>query len=308
MIRNATYNEVVKAISDIGGYISDETSRASMTDRSIVVEWDNNVAAVIPVFINEGLACHMDGTSIIPYYNEPLVVDDVLSMITDWLCGLLKSGDARAIKILPGDRMLRLLQSYPFLAIEDNTRLYGYYDLTTKRSNAWGSIRRRYKSRINSGARELQRTVYGQEAHVGQDVIDFLLGGKEILGYDLTNSAVEEYLARIENGSARLFVYRNKEQLAGVVGIGEWKKFAAQGHYFYDIGAYNQRISLPLHYCLYDAINYHRDDENSLRVYLLHGVPIQRPDNESKLSNIDFFKRGFCTHFFIRDYKVLSLA
>jgi len=308
MISNVTFGQAVKAISNIGGYIFEEASSPEMRDRSIIVKRGDCVAAVIPVFIRQGIACHIDGTSIIPYYNDALIDEDILITITDWLCRLLEDGDAKAIKILPGEAMLRLFQNKPFLAIEDNVRLYGYYDLTLDRSDAWSSIRRRYKSRINRGAKVLRRTVYGHGVDVAEDVIDFLLGGPGLLGYDLTASAVENYLARVEKGSALLFEYRKDERIVGIVGIGEWKKFAERGHYYYDIGAYDHHTLLPLHYCLYDAITYHRDMKSGSRVYLLHGIPLQRPKCELKLSNIDFFKKGFCTHFFTRDYKILSMA
>ena len=63
-----------------------------------------------------------------------------------------------------------------------------------------------------------------------------------------------------------------------------------------------------MHFCLYGAISYYQKNNLADRIFLLHGVPLLRSDDQNKLSSIDFYKMGYCSHKFIHPYKFVTLA
>jgi hypothetical protein len=303
---NTTFREAKETISKLGGYVQAE-SGVDCEDKSFFILRDGKVVGVMPVFVINGTACLHDATSIIPYYGNEQFKAGVNEAICEWANYVLCHGDARSIKILASDSLLAAFSQRPELVVSDNTRLYGYFDLCRERDALWGSIRKSYRSLIRKGERNFSRTAYAGRDPVHPAVIDFLVASPHTqFRYDLDR--VSDHVEKTSNNEGTLSAYWLESRVVGVVGIASWHKFAALGDHFYEIGAYDHSCGIPTHYCLYDALSYYQSNRLGNRVFLLHGVPAERPESQSKLRNIDFYKLGYCSDTFTRPYKVVTLA
>ena len=302
-----TFGEAKEAISKLGGYIQREAKVVDGEDKSFFIMHDGEIAGVMPVFVINGTACLHDATSIIPYYGNGQLKASVNETICEWANCLLCNGDARSIKILVNDSLLAAFSRRPELVVSDNSRMYGYFDLRRQGVEVWRSIRKSYRSLIRKGERTFSRTAYAGKDLVDPTVIDFLVASPHTqFRYDLDR--VRDHIEKAANNEATLLAYWLESRIVGVVGIASWHKFAAVGDHFYEIGAYDHSCGIPTHFCLYDALTYYQSNRLGNRVFLLHGVPTERPENQSKLGNIDFYKMGYCTDTFTHPYKVVTLA
>jgi hypothetical protein len=305
--RGTTFGEAKQAISRLGAYVQAKAAAVDGEDKSFLIISEGEVVGVMPVFVVNGTACLHDGTSIVPCYRDELAKAGVNEAICAWVSDALRHGDARSIKILPEDSLLATLSGRSELVLSDNARIYGYVDLRLQSAAIWQSIRKSYRSLIRKGERCFGRTVYFGKDPVDPAVIDFLVASPHSqFRYDLNR--VRDHIAKIADNQATLLAYWLESRVVGVVGIGSWDKFAAAGDHFYELGAYDHHCGIPTHFCLYDALSYYQSNRLGNRVYLLHGVPTERPESQSKLRNIDFYKQGYCSNTFTRPYKVVTLA
>ena len=304
---STTFGEAKEAIAKLGGYIQGEPQAAAGQDKSFLIIHDGQVVAVMPVFIINGTACFFDATSIVPYYADEQLAASVDETICEWANHILCNGDARAIKILAADSLLAAFSRRPEIVVSDNTRIYGYFDLRRESPALWRSIRKSYRSLIRTGERSLRRTVFAGKDLVDPAVANFLVASAHTqFRYDLDR--VRDHIEKTARNEAALFAYRLESRVVGVVGIASWRKFSAVGDHFYEMGAYDHSCGVPTHFCLFDALSYYQSNRLGNRVFLLHGVPTERPEYQSKLRNIDFYKLGYCSDTFTRPYKVVTLA
>jgi len=280
----------------------------SRVDISLAVYVNNKIAATLPAYLNleRGIVGNHEGYSVMPYFSADPPSEVALSAITTWLQFHLNRKSGIIIKLLAEQSLLGALNSMSGIRVMDNTRLYGYYDLNISTEEAWSCIRRRDRTKINKG-RCLTRKIYTKSAEITLSCLRHLLCRKT-LGYTVNRHLLKNYIATMQDRHARIFEYHLDDKVVGVVCISRWTKFNLYGDYFYDIGAYSHVTPIPLHFCLYDAMKYYHEQDLGSRVYLLHGTPLMRAENELKLKNIDFFKRGLCTHTFIRPYKNIQLV
>jgi hypothetical protein len=302
-----TFGEAKEAISRLGAYVQAKAVAVDGEDKSFFIVSEGEVVGIMPVFVVNGTACLHDGTSIIPHYCNEQSKACVNEAICEWVIDALRHGEARSIKILPDNSLLAALLGRPELVVSDNTRIYGYVDLSLQSATLWQSIRKSYRSLIRKGELRFDRTAYSGKDSVDPAVIDFLVASPHTqFRYDL--GRVRDHIAKMANNEATLLAYWLESRMVGVVGIVAWDKFAAIGDHFYELGAYDHYCGIPTHFCLYDALSYYQSNRLGNRVYLLHGVPTERPENQSKLRNIDFYKQGYCSDTFTRPYKVVTLA
>jgi hypothetical protein len=306
LLKKINYQSALMNIKGMGSYLSAELPSESIRDESFVVTEHDKISCVVPAFFINETACHLDGTSIIPNFDSAEPNKAVCQAICDWAKNILVNGQVKNIKMLMNRNLsLRFIEQNT-LFINDNTRLYGYFDLTKTKDESWRKIRRRYKSKINSGATNLQRFIHDGRTPLDNRIIEFLTN-EDLMGYPFDFAYLKIFLEQMKDREAFLFSYWYGKKVVGVVGIGIWKKFSPTGDFYYDIGAYDHTCPVPLHFCLYDALTHFQLNKIGSRIYLLHGIPLQRPDNQKKLSDIDFFKKGFCSDTFLRTYKIVSL-
>jgi hypothetical protein len=304
---STTFGEAKEVIAKLGGYIQGGAKVVAGEDKSFFIMHDGEVVGVMPVFVINGTACLHDATSIIPYYGNDRFKASVDEVICEWAKHLLYCGDVQSIKILVNDSLLAAFSRRPEIVVSDNTRIYGYFDLRCESVALWRSIRKSYRSLIHKGERRLSRTAYTGKDSVDPMVIDFLVASPDTqFRYELDR--VRNHIEKAANNEATLLAYWLESTVVGVVGIASWRKFAAVGDHFYEIGAYDHSCGVPTHFCLFDALSYYQSNNLGNRVFLLHGVPTERPENQSKLRNIDFYKMGYCSDAFTRPYKVVTLA
>lgn len=304
---STTFGEAREAISKLGGYIQGDAGVVDGEDKSFFIMHDEEVAGVMPVFIINGTACFYDTTSIIPHYGNEKLKASVDEAICDWADHVLSHGDARSIKILVNDSLSAALSRRADLVVTDNTRIYGYFDLRPQEVALWRSIRKSYRSLIHKGERNFSRTVYSGNDLIDPAVIDFLVASPHTqFRYDLDR--VRDHIEKAAGNEATLLAYWFESRVVGVVGIATWQKFAAVGDHFYEMGAYDHSCGIPTHFCLYDALSYYQSNRLGNRVFLLHGVPAERSEDQTKLRNIDFYKMGYCSDTFMRPYKIVTLA
>jgi len=280
----------------------------SHVDISLAAYVNDKLVAILPAYLNleKGIVGNREGYSVTPYFSADPPSDVALSAITTWLQFYLNRKSGLIVKLFAEQSLLGALNSMSGIRIMDNTRLYGYYDLKIGTDEAWSCIRRSARSEINKGSC-LTRKIYTKSSEISLSCLRHLLCRKT-LGYTVNRHLLRNYIATMQDRDARIFEYQLDDKVVGVVCISRWTKFNLYGDYFYDIGAYAQVAPIPLHFCLYDAMKYYHEQDLGSRVYLLHGTPLMRAENELKLKNIDFFKRGLCTHTFIRTYKNIQLV
>jgi hypothetical protein len=302
-----TFAAATGLISKLGGYVQEAPGPVDGQDESFRVTCDGEVVGVVPVFVMNGTACSHDATSIIPYYTNERFKGGVNETICEWASEILQPGEVRSIKIMTNEALLAALLCRPEFAVSDNTRLYGYFDLRLEKEALWHSIRRSYRSLIRKGERRLRRTEYAAKDPINPEIVDFLAASPRTqFRYELDR--IRHHIEKIGNNEAMLFAYWLESRLVGVVGIASWHKFAASGDYFYEMGAYDHSCGIPTHFCLYDALSYCQSNRLGNRVFLLHGVPRERPEDQAKLRNIDFYKLGYCSDTFTHPYKIVTLA
>jgi hypothetical protein len=303
-IRSTTFSAARDAILELGGYAHGEP-RADHEDKSFVILDGDAIAGVMPTFLVDGVACFYDTTSIIPFYASQELSRAVNATICEWARDLLERRAALSIKILTNDALLEALSRQREFAISDNTREYAWFDLRREPAALWSSIRKSYRSLIHAGERSLRRTVYAGGDSVDPQVLEFLTTSPHTARrYDFAE--VQVHLDRLKCGTGLLFAYSLESRVVGVVGIRLARKFSATGDHFYELAAYDNTSSVPVHFCLFDALNFYRTNQLGNRVFLLYGEPLKRPEHQAKLANIDFFKRGYCSDSFIRPYKTIT--
>jgi hypothetical protein len=305
-IRPTSFDEAREIILARGGYIYASSNQNPGVDRSFLVLHKGEIAGVVPAFFIDAAACFHDKTSIVPYYFcDDGLAADVSKAICEWAGHALRQ-DVRSIKILTNEALLAALSSKPDFSLQDNTRLYGYFDLRRDEETLWSLIRKKYKSRIRTGERNLATRRYTGADEVDPNVIEFFSSPQVRYQYD--EQRVLALLEKMKTGDAMLFACSFDSTIVGAVGIVSWQKFSERGDHFYELGAYDHSCDVPVLFCLYDALRHYQRNQLGDRIFLLHGVPPKRPEDESKLANIDYFKLGYCSDTFTRPYKVVTLV
>ena len=310
-IVNINYQRAVSEAAKLGHFVPIEIRKPIINDESILIVSDREVVCVLPLTYISGTACHFDETSIVPIISQAWVKCEKLYFtIVNWAKTILSEGCVNCIKILSNEFLSAAFGTEKALRTEDNTRIYGYFDLRRQEEELWSKIRRRYRSHINKGKTKLHRmfpNITDQQAT--GDLKAFLSSNLELIGHGLDVTYFNEHLRKCREGAGTLFSYLDSEgKLVGVVGIAKWAKFSPQGDHFYEIGGYDHRFEIPLHFCLYDAMSYYRDRNLGNRIFLLHGVPKKRSEYQVKLSTIDHFKTGLCSDLFERSYIIVRAA
>jgi hypothetical protein len=297
------FPQVRQMALDLGAYIAPGPEK-DPDDESFAVLQGDRLLCVVPCFVRQGIAGWHNGYSIIPIYstNEPGIRILVAQELLGRLVTLLQELRVQACKILTDQFLTKAIQRHPTLAVVDHPGVYGYFDLGMTPEEAWGRIRRSYRSLINRGERELVKEIFLESEQMPEEIIAFLLASE---GVDAAK--VELVCQRMSRAEEFLMAYRKDAEIIGVVGLAQWDTMAPQGDLHYDLGAYKHNASCPAHFCLYDAMCGFRGTRWK-RVFLLHGAPARRGPDPEKLAKLDFFKRGYCTHLFTHDYCTLSLA
>jgi hypothetical protein len=301
-ISNVSFAEARSKILAFNGYAPSGPD-TDIQDVSFILSKGGQTICVVPCFIRDGAVASHDGTSILPFYTT----DDVSSRMAAAdalmrrLIAYLENHDAQSCKILWDSEMNNAASKRNDIRIDDNTRTYGYYDLTKDNAEAWLHIRKSYRSLIRRGERELTRIELTSSNLYCPEINYFLLNSEGI-----NAETIDAVHSAIAKGEGRLFVWRAAAKIIGIVGMTKWEKFSPTGDLFYTLGAYDHHGSCPANFCLYDALLAHKNTEWK-RIFILHGTPTDRGPG-SKLGDIDFFKRGYCTDFFTHDYKILYLS
>lgn len=277
-----------------------------LEDVSFTVYKGSELVLFFPCFVLDGIAGWHDGTSTVPLFAPDIdfeTLREAAGLVRGRVDELLHRPDVTQLKILCTDRLPS--EIFDHLDIEDNSRFYGYIDLTLSSQEIRHDLRKSYRSLINKGAAIFERKIYWTPAQLPESVTHFIRQSRGI-----TDEVYYGMIYRLSQASSAVFSYSMEGQIVGVIEICAWNKFSSFADLLYSIGAFNYEIEIPKHFCLFDAALYFKDQPHFRKCYILNASRRHRDindKNQAKLAEIDFFKRGFCNQVFTRSYKVLRL-
>jgi hypothetical protein len=276
-------------------------------DLSFSVYCGNNMIVHVPCFIINKTAGWHDGTSSVPMFSpheSAETIAEASRLVVEQLHKILQMPDVSEIKLLSSDKLPE--SAFDCLSVTDNSRYYGYIDLTLSDSEIWRHLRKSYHSLINTGKRSFERRIYSNPVQLPRSVKEFIKNSRGMI-----DETFYGMLYRLSQASSAVFIYLAGGEIAAAIEVCSWNKFSSSGDFLYSVGAYNYEVTIPTHFCLYDSAIYFKDRSLSSRFYVMNASRCNRDlsdENQAKLAQIDFFKRGFCTNVFTRTYKTLRLG
>ena len=274
-------------------------------DVSFSVYQNDDLIMYFPCFILDGVAGWCDGTSSVPIFAPEInsnSINEIAEIVNERMKKILYMQGVHQLKMLCCDTLKE--DAFGDFNISDNSRYYGYIDLTLSKDEIWKHFRKSYQSLINKGAKLLHRKEYYSVTPLPSSIIDFLHKSRGI-----TDEIIYGIICRLAQSKSIVFAYFRGSEIAAVIEILSWNKFSEYGDLVYYVGAYNYDLDVPKHFCLFDAALFFKEKYQFSKFYIINASRCNRDmsdPNQKKLSNIDFFKRGFCTHIFTRSYKTLS--
>jgi hypothetical protein len=276
-------------------------------DISFSVYNGNNMIVHVPCFIIDKTAGWHDGTSSVPMFSPHENAETIAAasrLVVEQLHKILHMPDVSEIKVLSSEKLPE--SAFDCLSVTDNSRYYGYIDLTLSDTEIWRHLRKSYHSLINMGRRNYERRIYSNPLQIPRLVKEFIKNSRGMI-----DETYYGMLYRLSQASSAVFTYLIGDEIAAAIEVCSWNKFSNSGDFLYCIGAYNYEVNIPTHFCLYDSAMYFKDRSSSSNYYVMNASRCNRDlndENQAKLAQIDFFKRGFCTHVYTRMYKTLRLG
>lgn len=278
-----------------------------LVDLSFWVHVSGEPVVYYPCFVVDGVAGWHDGTSSVPVVSptaDPAAVAQAARAVVKRVEAILERPDVDIVKVLCTPSLP--VDSFSRLTTVENFREYGYVNLGLDAPEIMRRVRKSYRSLINKGSLSLTRTSYSSATELPRAVLNFLLDSRGV-----SEGAAWGMLGRMQNAYSLVLVYREQDEIAGVMEVVSWDKFTAHGDLLYNIAAYNHDLDVPKHFCIIDAAMFFKQRGGYDRLFLMNASRVVRDhsdDNQKKLADIDFFKRGFCSDSFTREYCIFTLA